>query len=376
MGLWKRGSVWWAYFYIDGIRHQHSTGTGNRRQAEAVFQKLKDEAVATKLDIRQIDPRLTFAALASQFLGSGSARPHHTYHLKFLLPFFGDCAVSRLARSHAAEFRKARKQINPAIKDATINRDLSAMRRILYWGVDEGFLLSNPLARLKMERERKTRRQVLAIAEERKLIAAATEHLAPMIIAALDTGMRRGEITAQRWEDVDLPRRLLYVTISKTPEGESREIPLTTRLETWLSSRQEPSGLVFTFNQEPVRIIKRAWHTAIRKAGIRYLRFHDLRHTFNTRLLEAGVMQETRMALMGHSTGRSVHAAYTHVELPLKRDAIQRLESWVNRQPTNLIIPEGETDARTQTERTGRPQSSPTTGPEVRPEALEEEDPS
>ena len=51
-----------------------------------------------------------------------------------------------------------------------------------------------------------------------------------MIVAALDTGMRRGEITSQRWEDIDFPRKLLFVTRSKTPEGESREIPLTERL--------------------------------------------------------------------------------------------------------------------------------------------------
>ena len=51
-----------------------------------------------------------------------------------------------------------------------------------------------------------------------------------MIIAALDTGMRRGEITSQRWEDIDFSRKLLFVTRSKTPEGESREIPLTERL--------------------------------------------------------------------------------------------------------------------------------------------------
>ena len=61
-------------------------------------------------------------------------------------------------------------------------------------------------------------------------MAAAKDHLHAMIIAALDTGMRRGEITSQRWEDIDFSRKLLFVTRSKTPEGESREIPLTDRL--------------------------------------------------------------------------------------------------------------------------------------------------
>jgi len=81
-----------------------------------------------------------------------------------------------------------------------------------------------------MARERRTRRQVLSIAEEELLLGVAKDHLRIMIIAALDTGMRRGEITSQLWEDIDFFRAVLSVTRSKTPEGESREIPLTRRL--------------------------------------------------------------------------------------------------------------------------------------------------
>jgi integrase len=62
------------------------------------------------------------------------------------------------------------------------------------------------------------------------------------------------------------------------------------------------------------------------------VRFHDLRHTFNTRLLEAGVLQEVRKALMGHTSGQGVHGVYTHIELPLKRQAIAQLEAWLRTQ--------------------------------------------
>ena len=63
---------------------------------------------------------------------------------------------------------------------------------------------------------------------------------------------------------------------------------------------------------------------------MRYVRFHDLRHAFNTRLLEAGVQQEIRKTLMGHSSGEEVNSIYTHVELPVKREAIQKLERWAS----------------------------------------------
>ena len=91
-------------------------------------------------------------------------------------------------------------------------------------------------------------------------------------------------------------------------------------------------GVIFTYRHNPVRLLKTTWRTTLKNSGIRHVRFHDLSHTFNTRLMEAGVMQEVRMALMGHSSGQSVHSTYTHVELPVKRDAIAKLEQWVGYQ--------------------------------------------
>ncbi len=348
MSLFKRGDVWWSYFYKDGIRHQYSTGTANRRQAETIEDKLKGDVNNQRFQIVETDRNMTFQQLAERFVASGSVRKHHNYHLRFLLPCFSDIPVLRLTKSLAEEFRSARKALNPAIKDATINRDLSTLRHILYWAVDEQLLPHNPLARLKMARERRTRRQVMSVVEELMLLGVAKDHLRTMIIVALDTGMRRGEITSQRWEDIDFSRKLVSVTRSKTPEGESREIPMTERLHQLLLGGREAKGLIVDYKGQPVRNVKRSWQTALKNAHLRPIRFHDLRHTFNTRLMEAGVLQEIRMALMGHSSGSKVHSIYTHIELPAKRKAIGSLERWVQDQ---LQQPQENNNAITETER-------------------------
>ncbi len=334
MSLLKRGNVWWVYFYSEGVRHQQSTGTSNRRQAETIEAKLKEEVNNRRFQIVTADPTMTFGELAARFMASGSMRPHHIYHLRFLLPFFSETPVLRITKSMAEEYRRQR-HIAKLVKDATVNRNLGVLRHILYWAVDEQLLAANPLARLKMVRERRTRRQVLSLAEEQLLLGTAQDHLYTMIVAALDTGMRRGEITGQRWEDIDFTRKVLFVTRSKTPEGESREIPLTGRLlellleqRALLLEKRQTEGFVIQYRGQPVTIIKTTWKKALKKAGIRHVRFHDLRHTFNTRLMEAGVLQEVRMALMGHSSGSRVHAMYTHIELPVKREAIRKLEQW------------------------------------------------
>ena len=374
MSLLKRGNVWWAYFYLDGLRHQYSTGTSNRRQAETIEAKLKLEANERRFQIVHADPDMNFAELAARFMASGSVRPHHIYHLKFLLPFFSQTKVLRLSKSQADEFRRYRHTGNQSIKDATINRDLSVLRHILYWGVDEQLLAANPLARLKMARERRTKRQVLSLAEEQLLLGSAKGHIYGMTLLALDTGMRRGEITSQLWEDIDFSQKVLFVTHSKTPEGESREIPLTGRLHTYLLEKRQACGLVINFKGRHVRIVKRTWKTALKNARLRDIRFHDLRHTFNTRLMEAGVLQEIRMALMGHSTGGTIHSIYTHIELPAKREAIRKLEAWVNQQHEQAK--QEQNDASTENTRSEScPGQSAPSGDQAGPQTVEEENP-
>lgn len=332
MSLWKRGNVWWAIFWVNGIRRQESTGTSNRKQAELIHQKLKQEANLRRHRIVQTDPKMTFDALAARFMANAAPTAYHIDRLKNLLPFFGDTPVVRIDKGMVREYILKRRSEPRKIKDATINRDISVLRRVLYWATDESILEFNPIGRFRMLRERRTKKPVLTLAEEALLLAAAHNRVREMIIASLDTGMRRGELLNQLWEDIDFDRHLLFVTKSKTPEGESREIPLTTRVYQLLLARRETKGLVFTFQDRHIFSIKTTWKRTLKAAGIRHIRFHDLRHTFNTRLMEAGVIADVRKAIMGHSSGNEIHAIYTHVELPTKRRAIQLLEVWCARQ--------------------------------------------
>ena len=330
MSLYKRGGVWWTYVYVDGTRHARSTGTGSRRQAEVIEQRFKEELNLTREGMTALEPDMPFGELYARFLANADAKPYHFDRGKPLLAYFADVTIGRITRNSVREYRKHRHQEKP-LSDTTINRDLECLRHILFWALDEGLLAANPLSRMRLVRERRKRRPVMSLEEEARLLQAASPHLQNIVIAALDTGMRRGEILQQRWKDIDFNRRLLFVTHSKTPEGEAREIPLTARLFQFLfdNRAQQAEEVIFTFKGRAITRIKTAWKATLRRAAVPYCRFHDLRHTFNTRLMEAGVMQEVRKALMGHSSGEDVHSRYTHVELPQKREAIRKLEAWV-----------------------------------------------
>lgn len=343
MSLFKRGNVYWAYVERDGVRHQRSTCTTNRKRAERFEMDFKRELEA-RGQTPDLRPELAFGLLAAKFLSSAQPKPWHVDRLKMALPYFADIPIGKITKNTAREYREYRHRRRANLSDTTINRDLECIRHILFWAVDEGILASNPLSRAPMVRERRKRRPVLSVSEEDKLLEAASPHLRRIVAMATGTGMRRGELLSQVWEDVALERELLFVTHSKTPEGEAREIPLTRELVALLSAEEKKEGLVFTFNDKPIHRLKTGWAAAIRRATIRYYRFHDLRHTFNTRLMLAGVQQEIRKALMGHSSGEDVNSIYTHVELPAKITAIRKLERWMRqeRQKAQANAPSGE----------------------------------
>jgi integrase len=330
VSLYKRNSKWWSAILVDGVRHCKSTGTANRRRAEAIEREFRDELNEVRHRLPHSNPEMTFGQLAARFIGDGMSSPYSRDRLNALMPFFDGMPLLRINKAAIREYREERHH-EKTLKAATVNRDLSVLRRILNWGVEENYLASNPLGRLRMERERRTKRPILSLREEQLLLAASPEHLQRIILCALHTGMRRGEILNQKWEDIDFDNRILYVTHSKTPEGEAREIPLTNRLYEMLLARREHRGLIFTYNGDPIKIIKTTWVSSQRRAGIRHFRFHDLRHTANTRMMLAGVLQEIRREIIGHASQRSrdVNDRYTQIELPVMREAISKLEVWL-----------------------------------------------
>jgi len=338
MSLVKRGNVWWDYVWMDGIRHAKSTGTANRRKAEIIARQFREELNDIRRRVPQRNPDMTVGALAARFIADGMAKPHALDRLNHLLPFFSDLRVCDITSATVREYRQERHR-EKTIKEATVNRDLSVLRRLLYWAVEEGLIAATPLARLHMERERRTKRPVMSLREERLLLAKAPDHLRRIIRCALDTGMRRGEVLGQKWEDVDFDNRILHVTHSKTPEGEARDVPLTNALyETLLAIRRD-RGPVFTYQGDAIKIVKTTWASSLRRAGLRHFRFHDLRHTANTRMMLAGVFQEVRREILGHTSRRSrdMNDRYTQIELPEKCDAIRKLEAWLDAQAQQLL---------------------------------------
>jgi integrase len=337
---------------VDGVRYRKSTGTSNKRLAERIDHKHQEELLAKRFQVEEheFNPAMKFSELATRFLAAGS-KPWHRERLNIILPYFAGIEIGHISKSVIERYR-AHRHSQKKITESTVNHDLQCLRHILYWAVDEGFIPENPLTRLKLEKPRRKKRPVMSLEDEERLLLAAADHLKKIIICGLDAGMRRGEILSQDWLDIDFSRRVLSVTRSKTAGGESREIPLTKRLFELLSKEQKREGLIFTFDGKSIHQLKTGWKAAIRRAKIRYYRFKDLRSSFNSRLIEAGVIKDVRKELMGHSRNEDTNDLYSHIELPILREAIEKLEQWVEKQnrKEELKIPGGTSPQNAQTQ--------------------------
>jgi len=327
MSLYKRGGVYWSYVWSGGIRYAKSTGTGKIRAAEDFDRRHKIELEMKKTRPPDLDPEMKFGDLFARFLVGGEVKHFHKERSKMFLPYFAEMPIGKITKNEITRYRKERHK-QKKLTDTTINRDVEVLRHVLFWAVEERILPANPLARMRLSKPRRIKRPILNILEEAQLLAAAAPHLRKIIISALDTGMRRGELLSQDWHDIDYFRKVLVVTKSKTADGESREIPMTNRLHDLLANSRQTKGTIFTFGDEPIKGIKTAWRTALKKSDIRHFRFKDLRSTFNSRLIEAGVIKDVRKELMGHSRNEDTNDLYSHIELPTLREAIRKLEEW------------------------------------------------
>jgi integrase len=246
----------------------------------------------------------------------------------------------------------------------SINRDLQRLQSVLSRAVEWGVLDKHPLAGFKQLKTDKSGRvrflatgeesalRVALVAREERLRAARLrfntwrvarglqplpertgellDHLKPMVLVALNTGLRRGELFSLRWADVNLGGKMLTVVAASAKSGHTRRVPLNTEalavLTAWRDRHRDSVGLVFAgAGGERLNNINRSWRGVVKGAKLTDFKFHDLRHTFASKLVQAGVDLNTVRELLGHSeiamTLRYSHLAPDNLRLAVEKVA-------------------------------------------------------
>ena len=373
--------------HVSGTYESVSTSgrTGRSRvktEADAVLDDLRKAVRAGTFDKRGVEPPrevspLTFRQLAEVYkerhvFAKGLAIGKTiNYRLKPLIDQFGERPIAEIRTADVEDFiadlRKPRivnRRPNRTLTNASINRSIELLRHMLNWAIGRGYLDRTPFRRgtetlIRKLHEDNRRRRRLTEVEETRLLEVAPPFLRSMIITALDTGMRQGEMLALRFGDIDWERQVIVLRGETTKSRKSHPVPIATaRLRAvleWLrleadGQKKPDEALVFSDETgDPVGRFRTAWVTAVLKAhGVKpewkaygwtgltpecaeqfrriNLHWHDMRHEYASRLVEKGVPLAQVRDLLGHASITTTER-YDNQKLESLQAAAARLES-------------------------------------------------
>ena len=339
MGLFKRGSVWWMSFVYQGRQYRKSTETEDKNLAKRIFDKVKGEIAEGKWFEKLPGEDKTFKEMMEEYMAKHSkvkkaSSERDKASMLHLLPFFGEMPLTHIRAASINQYKALRRQ--EGASPGTINREVALAKHAFNLAVKEWEWVSeNPVLKVSMEKEPPSRDRWLTYEEERDLLGAVPRWLEEIVVYAVETGCRREEILSLPWKDVNIFKKAVTVFGKKT--GQRRTIPLTERAVDVLKKREAvrskvrliTEDLVFTHpegRKVNIYTLRSAFDDALEKAGVQDFRFHDLRHTFATRLAQTGVDPYTIQKLMGH-TSFSTTQRYAHHFVESLRKGIEALET-------------------------------------------------
>ncbi|HUO04420.1 MAG TPA: site-specific integrase [Candidatus Binataceae bacterium] len=338
---WPRGSAkWWAsYAGADGKMHREFGG------AKSAARKLYELRKTEIREGRWFPSARRRAALFDDLVENyrtakereGKSIMNTAVGFNRLLDRFGGRRADSVT---ADEVERWRADLLAAKAPATVNRNLALLRAIMRRGARDRRIAAAAIPEIKLLKENNFRVRYLSDVEEHRLLAALPVRLRPLVIAAIHTGMRRGELLNLKWQDVDFVSGTIFVSRSKS--GEGRRIPMSPTARDTLEAmrgkrrarrhlqvvdRRNASPYVFTAPRGGMEMnLARSWYPALERAELDDLRFHDLRHTFASRLVMMGVPLYEVQTLLGHKTP-AMTLRYAHLSPANLRAAVARLDA-------------------------------------------------
>lgn len=319
-----------------GEQVRESTGTSNKRLAEKILAVRKAEVAEGRFNLPSSNPpRLKdWAAQWLQSIPHADTKAGYVIGVAHLKAFFGaNIKLSDISVARIEEFKQNR--LATGIKPATVNRNLSVLRRLLTLAVRQRLISRNPFAQVELLEELKHRRRphILTWEEQNKILALASPRLRTLIILLTETGLRvNKEALSLKWEDIDFQNSQLLVRDSKTIAGR-RAMPLSELCKAELLRWKELAGpeyspYVFPNLDRPghhILCIRKTWSTTLRMASLPHFPIYYLRATFASRLCAVGVPDTFVAQMLGHST-TSILPSYARAIDEYRRDAIRKLD--------------------------------------------------
>jgi integrase len=336
MSLYQRGKSWYYDFQYWSERYTGCIGPVSRTVAKEILAKKKAEAVEGRYALPSKKPSPRFEDIAEEYLRyyQANRRPRsaerHEMAYRALKPFFGGKRLADITPLLIERYKRVRKDQKRS--EVTVNRELAFLKNLFTQAITWGKATENPVKQVRLFREDNARTRFLTEEEEASLLAYCNAQLKPLVITALHTGFRKSELLSLKWGNIDFRHHLIKVEAAYTKTHEARSVPMSETLTATLkrlkiSATTDAATSVFGYRQ-----MTKTFARAVQRAGIANFTFHDLRHTFASRLVMAGVDLATIKELMGHKQ-ITMTLRYAHLAPGHKRSAIGVLDRVAEKVP-------------------------------------------
>lgn len=327
-------SVWRAVIRIKGYPTvcDHFE---RKQEAEDWAQDIEREIKAGRFKFDQHKKFRTFQELVDRYVTDGALEHHRSAedtirHLNYWKSRLGKYGLVHITPELLGNERRLLLD-TPTVKgkirtSSTVNRYFSSLSSVLSYAAKRlNWVPDNPALRLMKLKESPGRDRVLSLEEISRLLEEARKSRSPylccIILIALTTGARQGEILNLEWRHIDFQNRIAYIKESKN--GRPRSIalcdPVVEELQKLHAIRNPQKPLVFASKTAFGRIdIKKSWQLALKRAGIANCRAHDMRHTFCTQAAASGASNLQLQTATGHRT-LSMLLQYTHMDVEVTK---------------------------------------------------------
>lgn len=345
----------WGINYIDPSGNQiRKVVSPYRESAQRILKKIETEIAEGKyLDIKKKERKnIRFEDFAQQYLKSyvefenKNVRNQRNLINGLVKQFKGN----NLEQIDTLMIRQYLSRRLKSVRPSTVNREWSMLKsmfnRAFEWGLFSGV---NPTNSIKKLPENNERTRWLKEEEQEVLLSNCQGMTKIIVLIALKTGMRWGEITSLKWRQnpnsnyVDFQNNIIFVHESLSKSKKSRYIPLSDSIISALEKLPKQAGTDYIFwnhkTERIVRTIRTSFENAVKKSGISNFKFHDLRHTFASQLVRNGVDLYVVQKLLGHANPKMTQR-YAHLSSKQLKDAIKLIDSKIDLQFTDTMYNE------------------------------------
>jgi integrase len=346
MAIRKRGNSWQIDVLIptgqrdeDGkeIKERYRRTYSKKKEALAEHDKIRTLVREKRfLDVKK-DYKTTLGELVKEYVENykhqASFESLKSYSLENFKVHFGERTyLSQIRYLDLETYRNHLKQKATRHKgvraDASVNREMAAIRHLFSKAVEWEMIDQNPFEQGKSLLLKASNQRIRYLTEEEidRLLeeCKSAKHLYRVVICAINTGMRKGEILSLRWEQI----RNGFIYLAKTKTKNPREIPINKDLAQMFKEIRKEQGLsskhVFIYNSRVVQKVHKGFRAALKRAGIEDFKFHDLRHTFASHVIMRGGSLKDVQELLGHKTV-TMTLRYAHLSQEHKMNAVNLL---------------------------------------------------